>query len=385
KFSDLKEMLVDGIQDMLITQVIKAGIKWVIGLLNPVGAFIKAAMAIYEIVTFFIQKAKQIGEFISSLVDSIAEVAKGNISAAAKKIEESLARAIPLIIGFLASLLGISGLAEKVKKLFMSLRKRVEKFIDGLILKAKKFARKLVGKMSPEQKARVAGEKRETSAMEKALDGAIAEAEKLRNVEGVTKEDVKARLPQIKKKYQLKSMTIVQDGKGAYHVEAEINPRKKSKKYPDGETKYIMIDNAGRRVLREKYQGAFMIRTRMYGSGRGYGKDASKKRDEIIKSLRRNKDGTTNTKGKYWEPEPNRIVPLKSPNDPTVEHRPSVVDHWNNDGNDTNQKKRRDFFTFAGKLDQIKVIDRSKNSELGGGDTYTPYVGDNFKGPGEGE
>jgi hypothetical protein len=104
QFTDLKDMLVEQVKDMVIVQVIQAGIKWVVGLLNPVSAFIKAAMAIYEIVKFFIQKAKQIGEFIESIIDAVAEVAKGNIGGAAKKVEDSLARALPLIIGFLASL-----------------------------------------------------------------------------------------------------------------------------------------------------------------------------------------------------------------------------------------------------------------------------------------
>src|SRR5262249_51565536 len=157
KFSDLKEMIIEQIKSMLITQVIKAGIKWLMGLLNPVAAFIKAAMAIYDIVVFFMEKAKQVLELIEAFVDGVAAGAKGSISGAAKLVEDALARALPLVIGFLASLLGISGLAEKVQKLFMSLRGRLDRFIDGIILKAKAWAGKFIGKIkgaerSPEQK-----------------------------------------------------------------------------------------------------------------------------------------------------------------------------------------------------------------------------------------
>lgn len=159
QFADLKEMVVDQIKNMLITQVIKAGIKWLLSLLNPVAAFIKAAMAIYEIVSFFIQKAKQIMELIEAFIDGIAAVAKGSISAAAKLIEDAFAKAIPLIIGFLASLLGISGLADRVQKLFLSLRKRIDKFIDNLLLKAKKFASKLMKKGGAASKAETPGGK----------------------------------------------------------------------------------------------------------------------------------------------------------------------------------------------------------------------------------
>ena len=84
KFSDLKEMIIEQIKSMLITQVIQAGIKWILGLLNPVAAFIKAAMAIYDIVMFFMEKAKQVLELIEAFVDGVAAVAKGSIGGAAE-------------------------------------------------------------------------------------------------------------------------------------------------------------------------------------------------------------------------------------------------------------------------------------------------------------
>jgi len=146
QFSNLKEMVIEQIKSMIITQVITAGVKWIIGLLNPVGAFIKAAMAIYEIVKFFIERAAQIYEFVNSVVDSIADIVKGNLGGAAQKVETALANSIPLIIGFLASLLGISGLAKKVQGVIKKVRKKIDKAIDKIILKAKKFAKKLVKK-----------------------------------------------------------------------------------------------------------------------------------------------------------------------------------------------------------------------------------------------
>ncbi len=159
KFTDLKEMVIDEIKNMLITEVIKAGIKWLLSMLNPVAAFIKAAMALYEIVKFFITKAKQIMELIEAFIDGVAAVAKGSISGAAALIEGALAKAIPLIIGFLASLLGISGLAERVQNLIKSLRKRIDNFVDGIILKAKAFARTLLNKLSPEKRGKVVDDK----------------------------------------------------------------------------------------------------------------------------------------------------------------------------------------------------------------------------------
>ena len=146
QFTNLKEMVIDQIKDMVITEVITAGVKWILGLLNPVGAFIKAAMAIYEIVKFFIERGSQIIEMVNAFIEAVAAIASGALGGAAKLVENALAKALPVVIGFLASLLGISGLAKKVQKLIMSLRQRIDKAIDKLILRAQKAARRLIAK-----------------------------------------------------------------------------------------------------------------------------------------------------------------------------------------------------------------------------------------------
>ncbi|EDP95965.1 hypothetical protein KAOT1_07348 [Kordia algicida OT-1] len=52
QFNDLKETVMDAIRDMIITKVVEAGIKWIMGLLSPAGAFVKAAMLIIDVVRF---------------------------------------------------------------------------------------------------------------------------------------------------------------------------------------------------------------------------------------------------------------------------------------------------------------------------------------------
>ncbi|WP_404985490.1 hypothetical protein ACI513_20045 [Chryseobacterium sp. M5] len=129
QFADLKTTVMDAIMDIVQSQVIQAGIKWVMGLLTPVGAFIKAAMAIIDVVKFFIQRAAQIMELVKAFTDSIKAIASGNVGAVAKSIENALGRAIPVLIGFLASLLGIGGLADKVLGVIRKIRQRIESAI----------------------------------------------------------------------------------------------------------------------------------------------------------------------------------------------------------------------------------------------------------------
>ncbi|MEM7373507.1 MAG: DUF4157 domain-containing protein [Bacteroidota bacterium] len=146
KFQDLKATVMDAIKDMIISTVIKAGIKWIMGLLNPAGAFVKAVMMIIDVVTFFVERGSQIMELIKAFIDGVKAIAAGNVSKVAEFIENALKMALPIVIGFLANLLGIGGLAKKVTGLIKKIRKRISKAVDGLIKKAKKWARKLFKK-----------------------------------------------------------------------------------------------------------------------------------------------------------------------------------------------------------------------------------------------
>lgn len=147
QFNDLKETVMGAIMDMIQSQVIQAGIKWLLGLLSPVGAFIKACMAIIEVVKFFVQKAAQIIELVNAFIEGVRAVASGSVNAVANAIENALAKAIPVVIGFLAALLGISGLAAKVTKIFQKIQDRVAKAITKLWMKIKEMGKKVLAKL----------------------------------------------------------------------------------------------------------------------------------------------------------------------------------------------------------------------------------------------
>jgi hypothetical protein len=152
QFGDLKETVIEEIKGMLITQVITAGVKWIIGLLNPASAFVKAAMAIYDIVMFFINQGSQVVELVNAVIEAITAIASGAVGGAAKLVENALARSLPVVIGFLASLLGISGLAKKVQGIVKKIRSRIDKAIDKVLKKAKKFSKKFGNKVKEKGK-----------------------------------------------------------------------------------------------------------------------------------------------------------------------------------------------------------------------------------------
>lgn len=157
QFTNLKEMVMDAIRDMVITKVIEAGIKWIMGLLSPAGAFVKAAMMIIDIVKFFVERAAQIFELVTAFINSIKALAAGNVKAVAKGIETALAKALPVLISFLAALVGITGLTGKIQKIIKKVRKKIDKAINKIIKKARKAFRKLLKKGKAKVKKGVKG------------------------------------------------------------------------------------------------------------------------------------------------------------------------------------------------------------------------------------
>ncbi len=170
QFGDLKETVIEEIKGMLITQVITAGIKWIIGLLNPASAFVKAAMAIYDIVMFFINQGSQVVELVNAVIEAITAIASGAVGGAAKLVENALARSLPVVIGFLASLLGVSGLAKKVQNIVKKIRSRIDKAIDKVLKKAKGLFKGKKGKGNKDKESKFTKKERDAglAAFEKA-------------------------------------------------------------------------------------------------------------------------------------------------------------------------------------------------------------------------
>lgn len=162
KLADLKETVLEQIKDFVITKVITAGITWLISLLNPASAFIKACKAIYDIVMFFIERGSQIMELVNSILDSIGAIAGGAVGAAAALVERSLGRALPVAISFLASLLGLGGIGDKIRKIIETIQKPVNTAIDRLIGGVLKGARKLFGGAAEKVKAGVSWAREKT-------------------------------------------------------------------------------------------------------------------------------------------------------------------------------------------------------------------------------
>lgn len=238
QFADLKETVMDAIMDIIQSQVIQAGIKWIMGLMTPVGAFIKAAMAIIDVVKFFIQRAAQIMELVKAFTESIKAIASGNVGAVAKSIENALGRAIPVLIGFLASLLGIGGLADKVIGVIQKIRERIVKAITKFWTFVKGKAGKLLSKIGvgskKDKKEKKAKDERTTAEKQKDLDAGVKEGTQLLKDESLDKKEIQKRLEVLESTYDLQELKIVTDkvekDEEVLYIYGKVNPEKKGEK-----------------------------------------------------------------------------------------------------------------------------------------------------------
>ncbi|GAB2587193.1 hypothetical protein GCM10027168_19980 [Streptomyces capparidis] len=130
---DLKTRILDDLKSYLIPTVIIAGITWIVSLLTPASAFVRAVKGIIDIVTFVVTQGAQIAEFVNSVLDAVIAIAGGGQAGVPKMIETALAAGLPLLIGFLAALVGVGGLAGKIRSVFQKAARPVHRVVDKLI------------------------------------------------------------------------------------------------------------------------------------------------------------------------------------------------------------------------------------------------------------
>ncbi|MEU8635356.1 hypothetical protein AB0C38_24600 [Amycolatopsis sp. NPDC048633] len=151
---DLKHDLVKNLVDFLLPTVIIAGVKLIASLFNPASAFIRACKMIIDIVVFIVTQARLIIDFVNAVLDAVIAIARGNAGSAASAVEYALAKAVPVLIGALAALLGLGGIPGKVKQIFHKLGRTVERAIAKVVDTIVGLVKKLWGKVRPKPEKR---------------------------------------------------------------------------------------------------------------------------------------------------------------------------------------------------------------------------------------
>jgi hypothetical protein len=260
--SGLKDMIISAIQDWIVTAIVKEAMVKLMTMSNPAGAIVEAVIDIYKTVMFFIEKAQQIMHLVETIVRSASNIARGAIGEAANWIEEAMASTIPVILGFLAELIGLGGLGEKIQEFVKKAQEVVDKAIDAALAKIVEVAKGLFGKdekASPDER---------TDAQKQAdLDSALKEADQMLQNKDASIADVRKNLPAIKSRFKMTTLELIVDSesedKETVHVTGEINPKgntkpeDKSKEHPtEPENIQVGVTVEVIRLSQEQYEQA---------------------------------------------------------------------------------------------------------------------------------
>ncbi|WP_043321297.1 phage tail protein [Corallococcus coralloides] len=143
--SNLKEMVIDAIQNWLIETIVKQAVTKILSTFNPAGAIVQAVIAIYNVVMWVIENASRIVALIEAVVNSVHAIATGAIGGAAAWIERALANLIPIVIAFLARLIGLGGISRKIREFITKVQTKVRAAVLGWLKKAWAWVKKLFG------------------------------------------------------------------------------------------------------------------------------------------------------------------------------------------------------------------------------------------------
>ncbi|MFI6645488.1 hypothetical protein [Streptomyces sp. NPDC050504] len=273
RVGDLRKDLLDKVIAYVTPTIVVAGITWILSLLNPASAFVRAVKLLIDIVRFVVTQARQIFEFVNAVLDAVIAVARGAGGGVPGMVERALARSVPVLLGVLAAVLGVGGIASRVKGIVQAMAKPVNRTIDRAIDKIAGLVKKLWAKIKPKsdrskkkpdldgtREPRRPGRrtrrpdrrrkrpgsrdrrrdrrrerpdrrqdrrpgKRSEKDKKRSLDAALREATRLLNTENATPESVQRGLPAIKRRHRLTEIRLTEKSEGVYVVHLEINPK----------------------------------------------------------------------------------------------------------------------------------------------------------------
>lgn len=228
ELTDLKDQLISQVVEMVTSEVVKAAVKKLVMMLNPAGAFVQAIIAIYNTITFFVEKIKQIAAVVGSFIDSISAIANGQTEPAANRVEQTMANTLTLVIGFLAKFAGLGDIPQKVVGVIKKIRQPIDKGLDKIVTWLGKMLKKLGSAITQ------AGLPHDPN--ERFKQGVAAAEKVINRFSGrkVGKAILTPLLAGIKIRYGFRILEVYQSGR-YWWLNAELNPATKKKTYVEVE------------------------------------------------------------------------------------------------------------------------------------------------------
>lgn len=138
QLSNLWNTVIDAIKNWVMERIVTQVTARLLSMLDPTGimAVVNSCIAIYSAIQSFIRYLREMLEVINSFVNGVADIAEGNVTTAANYLENTMSRAMPIVIGFLANQVGLGGIGRRVGEMIESVREMVDQALTWLVNRA---------------------------------------------------------------------------------------------------------------------------------------------------------------------------------------------------------------------------------------------------------
>ncbi len=138
QLSNLWNTVLDAVKNFVMERIVTQITARLLSMLDPTGimAVINGAVAFYNAIQSFIRYLREMLEIVNSFVSGVADIARGNVATAANYLERTMGQAMPVVIGFLANQVGLSGIGRRVGEMIVSVREMVDQALTWLVNQA---------------------------------------------------------------------------------------------------------------------------------------------------------------------------------------------------------------------------------------------------------
>jgi hypothetical protein len=138
QLTNLWNTVIDAVKNWVMERIVTQVTARLLSMLDPTGimAVVNSCIAIYSAIQSFIKYMRQMLEVINSFVNGVADIAAGNITTAANYLENTMGRAMPIVIGFLANQVGLGGVGRRIGEMIERVREMVDRALTWLVNRA---------------------------------------------------------------------------------------------------------------------------------------------------------------------------------------------------------------------------------------------------------
>ena len=135
QLANLWDTVLDSVVTWVSEKVVSKAIQKLLTSLDPsgIGAVVNSLIAVYNAIESAVEYMRPMLEIIRSVLDGVGDIARGAIAGAASFVENSMARAVPIVVGFLANQVGLGDAGKRIGEMVEKLRARVAGAVDRLI------------------------------------------------------------------------------------------------------------------------------------------------------------------------------------------------------------------------------------------------------------